>query len=117
MTHSKALEGAIKTAGEGEPSPLSKRPTIIPVTPTRQFFSPASSQVPLIADMRAIRHLLERILYSSDLTVAEVARRLGVRDNAVRQYFLGARSNPTLLTFLKICEAAGVRVAVELKRG
>jgi DNA-binding phage protein len=92
-------------------------PLVVPARKSAFYPSTHLTSAPLIADERAIQQLLERILQSTALTVAEIARRLGVSDNSVRQYFRGARSNPSLMTFLRICDAAEIRVSVELKRG
>lgn len=81
------------------------------------FSIPTSSNLtsltPLVNDQRAILRLLELILSKADINVPELARRLGVADNCIRQYVSGRRSKPSLQTFLRIAEAAGCKVMIQ----
>jgi DNA-binding Xre family transcriptional regulator len=87
---------------------------VLPGSAHRQSASSPISLTPLVCDHRAITKLLERLIESRGLTIREVAHRMGMNERSLQQYTSGRRSNPTLMFFLKLCEAAGVRVAVEL---
>lgn len=112
-------EVASPTALSGEPSPSSgpagaEAPLVIPTVFGSSALSHSSS-TPLVADQRAITRLLGQIQEKSGLTVAEIARRMGVTDNGVRQYVAGNRQ-PGLLWFIKFCQAVDLKVGVELRR-
>lgn len=78
------------------------------------FNNPAS--VPLSNDARVVVRLLEELLDRGGLSSNDMARRLGVTPNAVRQYIVGRRSNPSLLWFVKFVEVCGGRLWVEFPR-
>lgn len=69
---------------------------------------------PLVADERSIGHLLGILMSRSGLTTNEVARRLGVTPNAVRQYLKGRRCKPSLIWFIKLVEVCGGRINLEM---
>jgi DNA-binding XRE family transcriptional regulator len=96
---------------ETQPEPLR---AVLPGSAHRQSASGPISLTPLVCDQRAIVRLLERLFESRGLTIKEVAQRMGMNERSLQQYTSGRRANPSLMMFLKICEAAGVRVAVEL---
>jgi DNA-binding XRE family transcriptional regulator len=122
MTDSDA-PGASQTQLEGGTPTAFSSPSTEPQDGSTGYFTPIPSQIaakrnptilPLVPDERATARLLERILESAGLSVAECARRLGVSDSSLRQYLLGKRSNPSLMMFLKICAVAGAKAHVEL---
>ena len=117
------VPGAAQTRLEGSPSGLSQGLPTEPQDGSIGAFTPipstltakrTSTILPLVPDERATSRLLERILESAGLSVAETARRLGVSDSSLRQYLLGKRSNPSLMMFLKICAVCNAKVSVEL---
>jgi transcriptional regulator with XRE-family HTH domain len=94
--------------------PNEEAPFVVPVSspiPTSRNIS----LTPLVLDERAIARLLELMLDRAGLTISEVARRLGVSPQAVRQYIHGRR-RPSLLQVLKIAETCGARLLIEYPR-
>lgn len=53
------------------------------------------------------------LIQRSGLSIPEVARRMGVTQNAVRQYIVGRRTKPSLIWFIKLAELCGARVQIE----
>lgn len=94
-----------------KPSELTR--AVVPFSHQISSLGKHTSLTPLVCDRRAIARLLGLILEKRGLTVGEAARRLGVRDEAVRQYVTGRRSNPSLEWFAKFCQMAGVKVSIE----
>jgi hypothetical protein len=72
-----------------------------------------TSLTPIVCDERAIPRLLELILVKSGLTLQEVARRLGVTPNSVRQYIQGRRCKPSLIWVIRFSEACGSHLVLE----
>jgi hypothetical protein len=73
----------------------------------------SSALTPLVCDERAISRLLATLMTRGGLSVSEMARRLGVGTNGVRQYLYGRRTRPSLIWFIKFAELAGARVYIE----
>ena len=122
MTSSEAPGAILCKPSEGTPVPDDGRSLELH-DGSAGYFTPIPSMqaakrnptiLPLVPDERATSRLLERILESAGLSVAETARRLGVSDSSLRQYLLGKRSNPSLMMFLKICAVCNAKVSVEL---
>lgn len=76
----------------------------------------SSPLTPLICDERVIDRLLETLISRSGLSVSELARRLGVTTNAIRQYARGRRTRPSLIWFLRLAELCGARVTIEFPK-
>jgi hypothetical protein len=93
---------------------LDKEDLFIPL-PSNQAatFRSSAPLTPLVCDERAISRLLETLLSRSGLSAGEVARRLGISSNAVRQYLRGRRSKPSLIWFIRLAELCGARVTIE----
>lgn len=72
-----------------------------------------SPLTPLVCDERAIARLLEMIIQRGGLSTNEVAKRMGVTQNAVRQYIRGRRNRPSLIWFIRLAELCGARVVIE----
>ena len=85
--------------------------SIIPAT--FNILHEQTSITPVVCDGRAISKLLARLLDSAGLSVNETARRLGVSQNAVRQYTSGRRVKPSLIWFAKVVELCGGRLYIE----
>ena len=71
---------------------------------------------PVVADSAAIGRLLETILDRGGLTISEMARRMDVTPQCIRQYIHGRRRNPSLKWFIKLAELAGARVTIEFPK-
>lgn len=88
---------------------------LVPLPSSRSpHYSQPASLLPLVHDQRSIPRLLELLLDRSDLSVKEAALRLGVNDNAVRQYVAGRRTNPGVMWLIRFAELCGGRVMIEL---
>jgi len=96
------------------PLPNEDPPFVVPVS-TLHSTPRSVSLTPLVLDERAISRLLELMISRGGLTVSEVARRMAVTPQAVRQYIHGRRS-PTIKQLLKFAEATGSRILVEYAR-
>lgn len=97
-----------------EPDDHSFGPVILPSLSTIPLFASHSSLTPVVCDDRAIKVLLEALIERSGLSRAEICRRLGTTTNSLRQYLRGRRSKPSLKWFVRLAEACGARVTVEL---
>jgi hypothetical protein len=75
--------------------------------------SPSTSLTPVVCDERAISRLLGSILSRAGLTTIDIAMKMGVTPQSVRQYLAGRRCRPGLLWFIKFAELAGARVVLE----
>lgn len=87
----------------------------IPSTNSTILFKNHTPLTRLVHDERAIARLLETMIERADLTVRDVAKALGVTDEAVRQYVRGRRKNPSLMWFLRLAELTGCSVTLEHK--
>lgn len=67
----------------------------------------------VLCDQRAIARLLDTMIAKAGLTPCEVAKRLGVTDNAVYQYLQGRRTKPSLMWFLRLADLCGAKVTLE----
>lgn len=88
-------------------------PTPLPSSGSIPVIKHTTPLTPLVADERAIGHLLGLLMSRSGLSTNEVARRLGVTPNSVRQYLKGRRCKPSLIWFIKLVEVCGGRVNLE----
>jgi hypothetical protein len=88
-------------------------PSIVPSVSSLGSYRSSSTISPVVCDERAITSLLELLLSKGGLSVNEASRRMGVTQNAVRQYIVGRRTKPSLLWFVKFAELCGARVVVE----
>lgn len=75
--------------------------------------APTTSLTPVVCDERAISRLLGSILQRAGLSVGDMAAKMGVSPQSVRQYTAGRRCRPGLLWFIKFAELAGARVVLE----
>lgn len=99
-------------------SELALQPEQLPFIPMPSstalpIFKSSTPLTPLVCDERAIARLLATLLSRGGLSTREVARRMGVTPNAVRQYLRGRRNRPSLIWFIKLAELCGARVLVE----
>lgn len=112
------LEPGASSNSLGAESPDSDSNPAIPL-PSGASFLPAfrsnSSLTPVVCDDRAISGLLELIVARSGLSVSEIARRLGVGDEAVRQYVRGRRTKPSLSWFVRFAAVCDVDVRLVFK--
>lgn len=125
MSTSEPLGASLSTSGQESGSP----PTgdLINFSPLPGGSGPAlpaikaatsTTLTPLVCDERAIARLLATILSKGGISVNEMARRIGVNTQSVRQYLHGRRCRPSLLWFVRFAELAGARVYIEFpKRG
>lgn len=88
-------------------------PVPLPSLQTAPIYRAHSSLTPVVCDERAISRLLELILIRSGLSISEVARRMCVTPNSVRQYINGRRSKPSLLWVVKFAETCGSHISIE----
>jgi DNA-binding transcriptional regulator YdaS (Cro superfamily) len=94
-------------------------PSYTPLPGGNAIFLPKSASsnlTPLVCDERAIARLLGLLLSRGGLSIGEVARRLGVTPQAVRQYLRGRRNKPSLIWFVKFAEACGGKVSIEFPK-
>lgn len=90
---------------------------IMPSQASIPTFNRQSSLTPVVCDERAISKLLEILINRSGLSISEVARRMGVTTNAIRQYLHGRRNKPSLLWFVRLAAVCGAQVTLEHSGG
>lgn len=91
----------------------SDAPDVAPLASSTPHVRSSSTLSPVICDERVISKLLESLLYRSGQSSGEVARKMGVSPNSVRQYINGRRCRPSLIWFVRLAELCGARVIVE----
>jgi hypothetical protein len=87
--------------------------TITPSSSSVPLIRSSAPLTPLVCDERVIQRLLGEIINKGGLTPNEVARRMGVSSNAIRQYLRGRRNRPSLIWFVRLAELCGARVLIE----
>ena len=87
-------------------------PTPIPF-PNSATASPSSSYVAILADDRAVMHLVGQLIERAGVTQAEIARRLGVEPQSVNQVYRQRRKRPTIQWLAKLAAACGAKILVE----
>jgi hypothetical protein len=95
------------------PDELFLPPVPVPAHSMSPIFQNHSSLTPVVCDERAISRLLELILVRSGLSLNEVAKRMGVTPNCVRQYIHGRRGRPSLLWVVKFAETCGSHITIQ----
>lgn len=90
-------------------------PGIVPSTSATNVtsFNHQANLTPVLCDEQAMRKLLELIMRRAGLSVYEIAKRLDIHPNSIRQYVRGRRGRPSLLWFLRFCEVCGAKVTME----
>jgi transcriptional regulator with XRE-family HTH domain len=63
-----------------------------------------------------ITRLLETIISRSGMNLAEVARKMGVTPNSIRQYTRGRRNRPSLQWMVRLAEVCGAKLSIEFPR-
>ena len=69
---------------------------------------------PVILDDATIVALIAKVLDRSPLSVPQIAERLGVKPESIYQYKYGRRTHPSLQWMIRLVEATGGRLWVEL---
>lgn len=85
-------------------------PTSQPLPRERQ---PLSLSV-LVNDDRAIAHLIENLMARANLTPTQLADLLGVRPQTIFQYKHGMRRRPSIQWMLRLIDACGGKLILEL---
>lgn len=116
---SKPLSSILESSGatlqaEVEVQASPKAVSIVPSNSTVPVFRVPVPLTPVVGDDRAIAALLRMILDKSGLSTGEVARRLGVRRETIKQYTAGRRTKPGLPFFIRLAEVCGCKVSIEL---
>lgn len=88
-------------------------PSIVPASQSLPVFKASQTITPVVCDQRAIARLLETIIHKSGLSIHDVAKRLGVTTNTIRQYLHGRRTRPSVQWLVRLAEACGARLVVE----
>ena len=70
--------------------------------------------VQITEDHASLSRIVELLVDSSGLAIAEVARRMGVQPQTVHQYIAGNRTNPSMRQVARIAAVCGAKVYVEL---
>lgn len=96
------------------PTALKEPRVILPSHQSIPAIRATTPLTPVVCDERAIAGLLGMILNRAGLSVGEAAKRMGVSDEALRQYLKGRRTKPSLIWFVKLAELCGARVLIEL---
>ena len=65
-------------------------------------------------DERAVMHLIEELLTRSNLTPAELARRMGIHPQTLNQYRYMRRKHPSIQWLTKLVEICGGRIWIEM---
>lgn len=88
-------------------------PTVIPAS--AHSHTPKRSDLAIVlAEDKAVAYLLEELLSRSNLTIAELAARLGLRPQSLIQYRNRRRLKPSLQWFVRLVEACGGRIVLEM---
>lgn len=82
--------------------------------PSQSVQTPTSSLSVVLSDDRAIAKLIDELLDRSNLTVSEVAERIGTSKQSVHQYRSLRRKRPSVQWLTRLVEACGGRIYVEL---
>lgn len=117
-SHSSAQESLSDIPGASSPDDLAGPAVPLPsvgAIPTYHF-QRNSTLTPVVCDERAISGLLELLLSKSGISISEAARRMGVTPSVIRQYLHGRRAKPSLLWFVRLCQACGAEVNVSFRR-
>lgn len=69
---------------------------------------------PVLNDDAAIVALISKVLDRSPLSVPQIAERLGVTPMAIYQYKYGRRPHPSIQWVVRLVEAVGGKIWVEL---
>lgn len=85
-------------------------PTVVPSAVAPLSASPLHVVLP---DDRQVTALIEALISRSGLSIHEVARRLGVKRESVREYHKGKRVNPSMRWFSRLCAVCGAKLVVE----
>lgn len=90
-------------------------PAYVPLPSTSALSSlrQSSTLTTVVCDERAIGRLLETIIHRSGLSIEEIARRIGISSNSIRQYLHGRRKRPSLLWFVRLAALCGSTVTVQ----
>lgn len=96
--------------GEGESH---STPFFAPLPSLKAPLGASPFQVVTTSDSQ-VTALIEAIISASGLSIHEVARRLGVKRESLRQYIVGRRVNPSLKWLTLLGEVCGARLVVEL---
>ena len=70
--------------------------------------------VVLLSDDRSISALIDKLLDRANLTEAGLAERLGVTRQTLHQYRHSRRKRPSILWLVKLAQACGAKIVVEL---
>ncbi len=70
--------------------------------------------IPVYTDQEGIRWLLGHLFERSGLSIAEIAERMGCKEENIRQYLKGRRPNPGMKWFVKFITICGGNLKLEL---
>lgn len=74
----------------------------------------ASTRVPILGDGHSLLRLIEQMIRASGVSESELARRCGVQRQTLAQYRLLYRRSPSVPWLVRLVQACGARIYVEL---
>lgn len=90
-------------------------PVLVPFVGAPQFTSNVATldMDRVVNDKRTFAKLLQTIVDRSGLSKREIARRLNIRENGLRQYFTGRRNRPSVYWLVRLCDICGAEVSIK----
>lgn len=88
-------------------------PVLVPFVGAPMFAASHASLDRLVNDQKTFAKLLQTIVDRSGLSKREIARRININENGLRQYFNGRRKRPSVWWFIRLCNICGAEVTVK----